>query len=192
MRNYTADDFNDWVRPFLPKIQFAIIAHTKFRPCNQSLRKIGFKRHACSEILEETLKMVSLNLYPHDPKLPFRKRFDFRPLTFTTVEGLSPNLTHEKTMHFNILIGNLPEDFTKQKLMFYFSKSWVEEFGQSDDIWICSVDELIKADECSTDTPIQVLSRYIQKDAYENKSNAWSTEGTFDEKNIWLPHEALR
>ena len=192
MRTSTADDFNDWVRPFLPKIQFAMVAHTRFRPCNQSLRKIGFRRNACSEILEETLKAVSLNMYPNDPKLPFRRRIQYRPLTFTTVEGLSPNLTIDKTMHFNILIGNLPSDFTKQKLMFHFMKSWVGKFGQSDDIWIRSADELIKTDENSTDTPIQVVSRYFQKEAYENKSNAWSTEGTFDTRNIWLPHEALR
>jgi len=192
MRNYSADDFNDWVRPFLPKIQFSIVAHTNFRPCNQTLRKIEFRRNTCSEILEKTLKTVSLNLYPSDRKLPFRKRFEYRPYTFTTIEGLNQNLTQEKTMHFNILIGNLPVDFTVQKLMFHFSENWVRKFGQSDDIWIRSVDELVKKDESSTDTPIQVVTRYFQKDAYENKTNAWSTEGTFDTRNIWLPHEALR
>jgi len=76
--------------------------------------------------------------------------------------------------------------------MFHFSENWVRKFGQSDDIWIRSVDELVKKDESSTDTPIQVVTRYFQKDAYENKTNAWSTEGTFDTRNIWLPHEALR
>jgi hypothetical protein len=138
------------------------------------------------------MKLVSQRLYKDDPKLPFRKQREFRPLTFTTVEGLSPNLTREKTMHFNILIGNLPEHFTKQMLMFHFMKNWVGRFDQSEDIWIKSVDELVQESDSSTDSPIQVVGRYILKDAFNNKSNAWSTDGTLDIQNTWLPHDATK
>jgi hypothetical protein len=192
MRNTIAEAFEDWVRNFLPKMQFVIVAQTKIRPCNQSPRWIAHKRDEMSQVLESTMKSVSLNLYPNDPKLPFRNQFEYRPYIFTTVEGLSPNLTQEKTMHFNILIGNLPSDFTKQKLEFYFLREWTETHCQPDDVWIRTVDELVQTSPNRTHTPIQVISRYIQKDAYANKSNAWSTEGTFDTKNLWLPHEALR
>ncbi len=191
MSNLIAEAFDNWVEDFLPKMQFVVIAHTQIRPCNQSPKWIAHKREEMSQVLENTMKSVSLNLYPNDPKLPFRKRFEYRPYTFTTVEGLNPNLTQEKTIHFNILLGNLPEDFTKQKLAFYFLRDWVGKYGQSNDVWFRTVDELVKTSENSTYTPIQVIRSYFTKDAHYQKSNACSTEGTFDTKNLWLPHEAL-
>jgi hypothetical protein len=191
MSNLIAEAFDDWLGKFLPKMQFVIVAQTKIRPCNQSQRWIAHKREEMSQVLENTMKSVSLNLYPNDPKLPFRKRFEYRPYTFTTVEGLSPNMTQEKTMHFNMLVGNLPEDFTKQKLSFFFLRDWVGRYRQSDDVWIHTVDELVQSSANRTHMPIQVIGRYFLKDAYDNKSNACSTEGTFDTNNLWLPHEAL-
>ena len=189
MRDYTARDLYDWVNPYLHKMQYVMVIHSDFRPHNKYMRKINAERQIRSEYLEDAFKHVSLNLYPNDPKLPFRNRHLFAPIRFTTVEHLSPDLPQEKTLHFNVLIGNIPETMSKDRLEEIFLQSWFKVHRQSEDIWVEKVTELEqrKVDEL----PINSFTNYILKDAYSDKAKAWGTDGVLDLKNFWLPPDAL-
>ena len=189
MDNYTARDLYDWVNTFLHKMQYVMVIHSDFRPHNKYIGRIIAERKRRSIFLEDALKHVSKHLYPNDPKLPFRNRYLFAPIRFTTVENLNPNLTQEQTLHFNVLIGNIPETMNKDQLTEVFLESWVKNHRQSKDIWVKEVAEL---DQKKVDQlPINSFTNYILKDAYNDKTKAWGTDGVLDDKNIWLPPDAL-
>ena len=189
MRNYTARDLYNWVDPFLHKMQYVMVIHSDFRPYNKYIGRINAERVKRSAFLEDALKHVSRHLYPDDPKLPFRDPYFYAPLRFTTVENLSPNLPRKQTLHFNVLIGRIPETMSKDQLTEIFLQSWVKIHKQSKDIWVKEVAELEqkKVDEL----PINSFTNYILKDAYSDKTKAWGTDGVLDEKNVWLPPDAL-
>ena len=119
-----------------------MVIHSDFRPHNKYIGKINAERKKRSIFLEDALKHVSKHLYPNDPKLPFRNRYLFAPIRFTTVENLNPNLTQEQTLHFNVLFGNIPETMNKDQLTEVFLESWVKHHRQSKDIWVKEVAEL--------------------------------------------------
>lgn len=189
MRNYTAQDLYEWVNPYLHKMQYAMVIHTNFRPHNNFIGTINAQRQKRSEFLEDALKHVSKHLYPSDPKLPFRNRYMFAPIRFTTVENTSPDLTQEQTLHFNVLIGNIPQTMNKDKLTEIFLQSWVTVNRQSKDVWVKHVSELEQTIE--NEVPIRTFTKYILKDAFSDKTKAWGTDGVLDQKNTWLPSDVL-
>ena len=111
-------------------------------------------------------------------------------LQFSTVEFNSPNVRSCDTMHFNVMLGNLPKEYTKEKLKEVFLETWNKKFKQSKDVWVHSVEDLVNMNE-STDLPLSAFNRYILKDAYDDKSKAWKVEGTWDVLNTWLPSSKL-
>lgn len=189
MKNYTAQDLYEWVNPYLHNMQYAMVIHTNFRPHNNYLGTIESQRQRRSEFLESALKHVSRNLYKDDPKLPFKNRYLFAPIRFTTVENTSPDLTQKQTLHFNVLIGNIPRTMSKDQMTEIFLDSWVKTHRQSNDIWVKHVSELDQTIE--NEAPIRTFTRYMLKDAYRDKTKAWGTNGVLDQKNTWLPLDAL-
>ena len=98
--------------------------------------------------------------------------------------------SQDDTMHFNVMLGNLPNEYTKEKLKEVFLESWYKKFKQSKNVWVYSVDDLVKMNE-GTNSPISAFSRYSLKDAYADKSKAHKVEGTWDVLNTWLPSSKL-
>lgn len=190
MRNYEAPDIRAMVAPFLPKFQYLLVIQSNFHPKDKSQRTIEAQQFKRSVYLEESLKAVSKTLYKDDPMLPFKNRFRFSPYRFSTVEGIDPSLSEEKTLHFNVLIGNLPSNYLKEEFLATLLKAWNGKFKQQKDIWIRTPQELVDL-HGGVDTPIGVFNRYILKDAYKDKSKAWKVDGVWDVRNTWLPHEAI-
>jgi hypothetical protein len=190
MTNYTAEDINNWVSKYYDQLQFLVVAHTNCYPRNKSLQTIFSQQIKRSEFLGKTLFEVSKSLYKNEPFLPRDYRDEYGMLQFSTVEFNSPNVREGDTMHFNVMLGNIPKDYTKEQLKEVFLGTWNKKFKQSKDVWVYSVDELVNMKE-GTDSPISAFSGYILKDAYADKSKAWKVEGTWDVLNTWLPSSKL-
>ena len=190
MTNYTAEDINEWVSKYYDQFQFLVVAHTNCYPRNKSLQTIFSQQIKRSEFLGKTLFEVSKSLYKNEPFLPRDYRDEYGMLQFSTVEFNSPNVREGDTMHFNVMLGNIPKDYTKEQLKEVFLGTWNKKFKQSKDVWIYSVDELVNMKE-GTDSPISAFSGYILKDAYADKSKAHMVEGTWDVLNTWLPSSKL-
>ena len=190
MNNYTADDINEWVSNYFEQFQFLVVAHTNCYPKDKSLQTIFSQQVKRQEILEKTLIKVSKTLYPNEPFLPRYFRDEYGMLQFSTVEFNSPNVRKNDTMHFNIMLGNLPKEFSKEKLKEVFLYTWNKKYKQSSNVWVHTVEEMISKNE-SADLPIRAFSRYMMKDAFADKSKAWKVEGTWDVTNTWLPSSKL-
>ena len=168
MTNYTAEDINEWVSKYYDQFQFLVVAHTNCYPKDKSFQTIISQQLKRSEFLGKTLFEVSKS----------------------TVEFNTPFVREDDTMHFNVMLGNLPKEYTKEKLKEVFLESWNKKFKQSKDVWVFSVEDLVKIND-GTDSPISAFSRYSLKDAYADKSKAWKVEGTWDVLNTWLPSSKL-
>ena len=190
MTNYTAEDINNWVSKYYEQFQFLVVAHTNCYPRDKSLQTIFSQQLKRQEFLEKTLIEVSKTLYKNEPFLPRDYREEYGMLQFSTVEFNSPLVRKDDTMHFNVMLGNLPKDYTKEELKEIFLKTWNKKYKQSKNVWVHSVDDLVNMNE-GTDSPISAFSRYSLKDAYADKSKAWKVEGTWDVLNTWLPSSKL-
>jgi hypothetical protein len=190
MTNYTAHDINEWVSKYFDQFQYLVIAHTNCYPKDKSLQTIFSQQVKRQDLLEKTLIEVSKTLYPNEPFLPRDYRDEYGMLQFSTVEFNNPNVRSCDTMHFNVMLGNLPKEYTKEKLKEVFLETWNKKFKQSKDVWVHSVEDLVNMNE-STNLPISAFNRYILKDAYDDKSKAWKVEGTWDVLNTWLPSSKL-
>jgi hypothetical protein len=172
------------------QFQYLVVAHTNCYPKDKSLQTIFSQQVKRQDLLEKTLIEVSKTLYPNEPFLPRDFRDEYGMLQFSTVEFNSPNVRSCDTMHFNVMLGNLPKGYTKEKLKEVFLETWNKKFKQSKDVWVHSVEDLVNMNE-STNLPISAFNRYILKDAYHDKSKAWKVEGTWDVLNTWLPSSKL-
>lgn len=190
MTNYTAEDINNWVSKYYEQFQFLVVAHTNCYPKDKSLQTIFSQQMKRQEFLEKSLIEVSKTLYKNEPFLPRDYRDEYGMLQFSTVEFNSPNVREGDTMHFNVMLGNLPKEYTKEKLKEVFLATWNKKYKQSKDVWVYSVEDLVNMKE-GTDSPISAFSGYILKDAYADESKAWKVEGTWDVLNTWLPSSKL-
>lgn len=190
MTNYTAEDINNWVSNYYEQFQFLVVAHTNCYPKGKSLQTIFSQQTKRQEMLGKTLFEVSKTLYKNEPFLPRDYRDEYGMLQFSTVEFNSPNVRDGDTMHFNVMLGNLPKDYSKEQLKEVFLGTWNKKLKQSKDVWVYSVEDLVSMNE-GTDSPISAFSRYSLKDAYADKSKAWKVEGTWDVLNTWLPSSKL-
>ena len=190
MTNYTAEDINNWVSKYYEQFQFLVVAHTNCYPKDKSLQTIFSQQTKRQEMLGRTLFEVSKTLYKNEPFLPRDYRDEYGMLQFSTVEFNSPNVREGDTMHFNVMLGNLPKNYTKEQLKEEFLGTWNKKYKQSKDVWVYSVEDLVNMNE-GTDSPISAFSGYILKDAYTDKSKAWKVEGTWDVLNTWLPSSKL-
>jgi hypothetical protein len=186
MRNYNAHDIQNWVQGYIEDFQYLIVAHTTYRPKNKSFLGIEKALRTNSSKLEDSLKYVSRNLYENDPYLPFKNREKFGLHLFTTSEFIDPNVRDQDTMHFNVMIGNVPSSYTQEMLKEDFLHAWKKEHRQSSNVWVYNTQELVDL-HGGEDTPTSVFNRYILKDAYKDKSKAWKVDSTWNVQNLWLP-----
>jgi hypothetical protein len=173
----------------LEHYQFYLVAHSKFHPNGQTSACISRHRNRLSKKLHKTLKELTFRLVPNFHSLSPKEKNLSRFLTFTTVEGLSTNDLPKMTTHFNILIGNLPKEVTKEVLEKEFVEIWAKEMEESPRFWIESVQNFEQKN--GDEDPLRAVSGYIVKDGYKDKSKSWDVNGFWDVPNTFIPHDAL-
>ena len=190
MRKYNQDDIKNFSNQYNEFYQYYFVAHSKFRPHAKSQGSIDWNRERLSNKLHKTMKLLTVAIHPEYFKSHFsvKKKQDF--LIVTTIEGLSPMDHSKMTTHFNVLIGNLPKGVDKDILRDKFLEIWVKQMKESDDFWITGKEDLKCLNETDED-PLEAVNGYIVKTGRTDKSKAWSTNGFWDVKNTWIPHEAL-
>lgn len=186
---YNSHHIKEFANKYIDHYQFYLVAHSKFHPRNQSIKTIEASRRRLSLKMTKALKELTFRLVPNFLQLSPRQKELSRFLTFTTIEGLNPSDLQSMTIHFNIMIGNLPSHVTKELLETEFIDIWTKQLKESDRFWIECVDNLVKRN--GDENPLRAVSGYIVKDGYKDKSKSWDVSGFWDEQNTWIPHDAL-
>lgn len=186
---YNAHTIKEFANQYLEHYQFYLVAHSKFHPKGQSLGCINRHRNRLSCKLSKTLKELTFRLVPNFQNLTPNEKKLSRFLTFTTIEGLDPNDIQSMTTHFNIMIGNLPNEVTKEILAKEFLDIWSIQLKESDRFWIENSKNLEYRN--GEEDPLRAISGYIVKDGYKDKSKSLDVSGFWDVQNTFIPHDAL-
>lgn len=181
--NYTADDITNFFNKYEPNITHNLVAHTKFRPCGHSQIKIEKMAEESKKSLRYALNCFAKSLYPNQSNLTVRKPLSYRPLTLVTIENITETTDEEQTIHFNISLGNLPKSLSTFEIEKLFRHAWQVKAQQSNDIYITEKNEY--------PANPQRWFGYIVKEANKSKQLAWTTNGTWDVQNCWIPHNAI-
>lgn len=186
---YNAHEIKKFSNQYLGHYQFYLVAHSKFHPKGQSSKCIDRHRNRLSNKLFKTLKELTFRIIPNFHSLSPKEKNLARLLTFTTIEGLDANDIQSMTTHFNIMLGNLPCEVTKEVLEKEFLDIWANEMKESDRFWIEYAENLEHRN--GDEDPLRAVNGYIVKDGYKDKSKSWSCEGFWDVQNTFIPHDAL-
>jgi hypothetical protein len=180
---YTSQDIADFFGTYQKHITHTIVAHTNKHTIGLSDRAIDRASNDARKDLRYALNCFNKLLYPKHTNLPTRKPLLFKPLCFVTIEGARQTSDAAQTIHFNISFGNLPKSMSTTQIEICFRNAWHVKAGQSNDIFC----------EATNDYPSN--SRrwfgYILKEAQQDTRKAWTTNGTWDVENCWIPHTAL-
>jgi hypothetical protein len=133
MDMYTYEDVEQTFAKHKHKVTHYIVAQTHFRPCNHDEKRIAQMaaqakknlRHALNHFAADMNIGVSRSMVQRKPHI-------YRPLSFVTIESLSPSLLSKHTIHFNILLGNLDPRFSTEEIGEKFRKCWVDKVKQKD------------------------------------------------------------
>jgi len=183
MNNYTAHDIQSFLNQYSKHISHIVVAHTHFRPYNQSQYQIAQMAAQARSDLRHALNCFAKLLYPTASNKPVRNPALYRPLSFVTIENAKQHIGSEQTIHCNIALGNLPKVLLTEEIEFLFKHVWVEKAHQASDVKAYCV--LGKQGEA------KVWNGYALKEAQHQKSKAWEIEGIWDVENCWIPHAAL-
>jgi len=182
MRNYTAFDIQRMFHAQKHNVSHVIVAHTKFHTYRKSARQVQLMAEEAKKGCRHALNCFAKLLYPNATNKPVRNPSMYRPLSLVTIEGLNANDTeHALTIHFNISLGNLPGILTTEDIGKLFRHAWHDKAQLADDIAI--FDYYIKNEER--------WMGYSLKEAQQTQQLAWTTDGTWDVQNCWIPHAAL-
>jgi len=188
-RGYTKQQVEAWFDCYKPHISHVVVAHTHHRPYVASMDKGRFKYGDTEKYLNakiaETSKstryaMNCLNafLYPNHTNRVRRNDQNFKPLAFVTIEGAKETKDRAKTIHINILLGNLPRVLTTEDIETIFRHFWHEKAKQKDDVWVDNYDG-------------RPWGGYSLKEAQQDPSRMWNESSILDVANCWIPHCAL-
>jgi hypothetical protein len=181
--NYTAKDIEEFFEKYNAYATHAVIAHTKIHTFGKSDRAINMAAAQAKRDLRHALNVFNKCLYPKHTSLPKRKPFLYRPLCFVTIEGAKQTTDPAQTIHFNITLGNIPKQFSTTMLEIIFRYAWHVRAGQSNDLYFDALSEY------AGDS--RMWHGYILKEARQDTNKAWSTDGTWDVENSWIPHQAI-
>ena len=193
MRNYTADDIAAMFKQYEQHVQYVIVAHTHHRPYTVCRNEGGLKSVNADRWLAHKLEQTSkdtryaLNcmnslLYPNAINKVKRKPFQFRPLTFVTIEGAKQTLDRQQTIHVNIALGNLPTVLDRQDIETLFRHAWHDKAKQSDDIEVIDYYQAKQG---------KGWLGYSLKEAEHQPSRVWNENSIWDVENCWIPHNAI-
>ena len=183
MRQYTAQDIQQFLNQYSDHVSHIAVAQTHFRPYNSTQFQIDRMAGQAKKDLRHALNCFAKLLHPNSPNKPVRQPLLYRPMTLVTLENAKENLGRDQTIHFNIALGNLPKVLLTEEIEFLFKHAWVSMTHQADDVKAYSV--IGKSSEAST------WNGYSLKEAQQQKSKAWSYDGIWDVDNCWIPHAAL-
>lgn len=181
--NYSAADIASFFAAHKSKVTHNLVAHTKFHPCNHSQFQIDAMAAQAKRDLRYALNCFAKSLYPNHTSLVQRKPHIYRPLSLVTIENIKETTDEEQTIHFNICLGNIPRRLSTAGIKCHFQYAWVDKARQQDDIYITHKDDY--------GTDINKWFSYIVKDANKSKQLAWTTSGTWDVENSWIPNNAI-
>ena len=181
--NYTADDIAKFFQTHESKITHNLVAHTKFHPCNHSLREIEEMAQQAKKSLRYALNVFGKSLYPNHSNWITRQPYKYRPLSLVSIENAKETTDEKQTIHFNISIGNIPKHLSTTEIEIHFRHAWHVKAQQSNDIYITHVN-----DYPATTTK---WFGYILKEVGNSGKSAWDTTGTWDVLNCWIPHDAV-
>ena len=181
--NYTEDDILEFFQTHESLITHNIVAHTHFRPCGYSQARIDRMGDMARRSLRYALSCFGKTLYKGHSNWIVRKPDKYRPLTFVTIENLKETTDTEQTIHFNISLGNLPKHLSTTYIEILFRHAWHVKAKQSNDIYLTHVNDYPATE--------RKWHGYILKDAAKDRKLAWTTNGTWDVLNCWIPHNAV-
>lgn len=129
MKNYTAHDVQNWLADADIQLTHGIVAHTHFRTYNRDRSWLATKRAETSQALTIALHMFTKSLWTGKDRVRMRDRQNwhiYRPSTLVTIEGANQeNFGNSSlTIHANITMGNLPQDFSGDELGQKFAACW--------------------------------------------------------------------
>ena len=181
--NYTANDIAEFFKAQEHLVTHVIVAQTKFRPYRKSKQAIDMMATEAKKDLRHALNCFAKQLYPNQTNLVIRKPHQYRPLTLVTIENIRETTDEQQTIHFNISLGNLPKRLCTTMIDIHFRHAWHIKAHQQNDIYTQAV-----ADYPSN--PRKWFS-YSIKDANKDSKLAWTTNGTWDVENCWIPQAAI-
>ena len=181
MRNYTADDIEKFANEYEQHFTHTVVAHTHMRPCGKKTEQIERMAMQAKRDCRHALNCFNKLLYPSATNKPVRRPDMFRPLTFVTLEGAKETADRALTIHFNITLGNLPAILTTEDIGTLFRHAWHDMAHLSSNI---TADDYYKGNQSR-------WSGYTLKEAQQEKRKAWTTDGTWDVENCWIPHAAF-
>lgn len=122
--------------------------------------------------------MFAARLHPSHQNLLRRNPHRFRPLTLVTIEAIDTAQVSELTAHFNIILGNIPQEYRNAELLERtFGGIW-EHLGHGRDVKVAEVDRQAGL-EC-----------YVLKEAHRDNRRIFDDISTWDIENSFVPTAA--
>jgi len=180
--NYTEEDILEFFQTHESLITHNVVAHTHFRPCGHSQTRIERMSDMARRSLRHALSCFGKSLYKGHSNWIVRNPDKYRPLTLVTIENARETADKEQTIHFNISLGNLPSHLSTTYIEILFRHAWHVKAKQSNDIYLTHVSDYPSIQ--------RKWHGYILKEVRKDRKLAWTTNGTWDVTNCWIPHNA--
>ena len=181
--NYTANDIAEFFNKHEQNVTHVIVAQTKYRPYRKSAKAIDAMAFEAKKDLRYALNCFGKQMYPNQTNLVIRKPHIYRPLALVSIENIYETTDEQQTIHFNITLGNLPKHLCTTMIDIHFRHAWHLKAHQQNDIYT----------EAVADYPCDIKRwlGYTLKDTTKDSKLAWTTNGTWDVENCWIPQAAI-
>jgi hypothetical protein len=165
----------EYYKSYSQHISHIIVAHTNYRPAiTETVAKRSWEIEQSKTQFKHFRNRFNSLLYGSKSK---RNPAKFQPLILATIEGTKERLDKTKTIHFNLCIGNLPDQLTTQDLRVVFTDAWSKSGLNKKSIWI---------EKTGTIQDTENWLSYISKEASNGSTHC------FDLTNNQIPTQALR
>ena len=166
----------DTIRDFLDKQQHHIshylVAQTHYFAYHKSKTDIERMTFNLRKDLLHARNCFNRELYGNGAR---RKPLLYQPLLIPTIEGTHEISNPQKSIHYNIYLGNLPKILTTEDIKTLWTYCWVDKAHQKNDIYIT---------EPLANTQSHLL-HYGTKEAQFRNLSCWDFE------NTQIPYSAL-
>ena len=164
------------IRNFLDKhhehITHYVVAQSNYRAYQKDTKDIERMKFNIGKDLRHARNCFNKELYGNGAR---RKPALYQPLFIATLEGTKETANRQKSLHYNIYLGNLPKALTTEDIKTLWKYCWVEKAQQKNDIYIS---------EIQANTQSHLLN-YGTKEAQFGNTSCWDFE------NTQIPYSAL-
>jgi hypothetical protein len=119
--------------PYAQHITHLAVAHTHFKTTDASTELLDWQIKRAKTQCRFFLNRFNQVLYGAKSKT-FQS--SHRPLVITTLEGSIAGKSNKNTLHYNFLIGNVPECLTTEELRTVFTHCWSKAGFSTHSIWL--------------------------------------------------------